>query len=344
MSIDFMLRTLFFFFVIASFYKLEAQQFNNIRAKMESGKVAISYDFVGPSEEKLYDIRLECSTDGGTSFSFFPKLINGDVAGISSGKGKKIIWDVSNETTKIALNQLTFQLAAIENSLSKAKPDNSISASVPNNMQAATEEGTFTDPRDGHVYQWVKIGSQIWMAENLAYLPSISPAKEGSQTKPYFYVFGYNGANIDEAKSSGAYILYGVLYNWEASRNACPAGWHIPSEAEWQQLEKELGMSEVQAKANGLRGSIAGMKMKSAEGWNKMGNGSNTSGLTALPGGGRYGDGSFGNAGSNGFWWSSSEYETNFSWGRGLTFDSQEVYKGVNYKDNGYSIRCIRDK
>jgi uncharacterized protein (TIGR02145 family) len=112
---------------------------------------------------------------------------------------------------------------------------------------------------------------------------------------------------------------------------------------EWKKLEIELGMSETQANSKGLRGAVCGMKIKSKEGWNKSGNGTNESGFSALPGGGRYGDGSFGNAGTNGYWWSSTEYDAAFSWGRGLAFDSPEIYNGANYKENGYSVRCVKD-
>ena len=83
--------------------------------------------------------------------------------------------------------------------------------------------------------------------------------------------------------------------------------------------------------------------MKNCERWYKSGNGTNTSGFSALPGGGRYGDGSFGNTDRNGYWWSSTEYDRSFSWGRGLGYDNSEIYKGVNYKENGFSVRCIKD-
>ena len=109
--------------------------------------------------------------------------------------------------------------------------------------------------------------------------------------------------------------------------------------AYWRKLKERLKKEGNETVTNSH-----GLKMKAADGWNKSGNGSNKSQFSALPGGGHYGDGNFGNAGNNGFWWSSTEYEPAFSWGRGLTYDSSEIYKGVNYKENGFSVRCVKDK
>lgn len=120
-----------------------------------------------------------------------------------------------------------------------------------------SNRGTFTDSRDGKVYKWVKIGNQTWMAENLAYLPSVGrPAyMEGSSTEPRYYVWVYEGnsegnTSVVDAKQSPYYGIYGVLYNAPAAlggnlssntnpsgiQGACPDGWHVPSGAEWNQL------------------------------------------------------------------------------------------------------------
>ncbi len=107
-------------------------------------------------------------------------------------------------------------------------------------------KNTFTDSRDGNVYKFVKIGTQTWMAENLAYLPSVVGSATGSETTPYYYVYGYDGTSVTAAKATSNYTTYGVLYNWPAAmggfsssssnpsgvQGVCPAGWHLPSEAE----------------------------------------------------------------------------------------------------------------
>ncbi len=117
----------------------------------------------------------------------------------------------------------------------------------------------FTDSRDGTHYNAVKIGNQVWMAENLKYLPSVVGPGTGSQTTPYYYVYGYDSTVVADAKATSNYTTYGVLYNWPAAMNeatssssnpsgvqgACPTGWHLPSDAEWTELTDYLGGTSV---------------------------------------------------------------------------------------------------
>jgi len=114
--------------------------------------------------------------------------------------------------------------------------------------------GNFTDSRDSRVYKTIQIGTQTWMAENLAYLPSVSPPGPGSFTVPYYYVYSYSGNDVNAAKATSYYNKYGVLYNWPAAMNGaassnanpsgvqgcCPQGWHLPSLDEWRVLENYL--------------------------------------------------------------------------------------------------------
>ncbi len=309
-------------------FAANGQVFSNLRAAKQANQIIIKYDISATDPDQTFDIKLECSADGGKTFNIFPQFISGDLKGISAGNGKEITWNIQQEEKKYNNYKFVFQLVAIQN-LSKKTPKQ-----LP---------GTFIDPRDGHMYKWMKIGTQIWMIENLAYLPEVSPSKEGSSSKAHYYIYGYQGENTDEAKATENYKKYGVLYNWTAAQKACPAGWHLPTDNEWKQLELTLGMSIDQANKTGSRGLGCGAQLKSKTDWLKPGNGTNTSGFDAYAGGGRYGDGSFGNMGSNGYWWTSTESDAAFSWGRGLSFGSSEISKGATYKEGGFSVRCVKD-
>ena len=213
---------------------------------------------------------------------------------------------------------------------------------------------TFTDNRDGKVYKTVTIGEQVWMAENLAYLPSVvGPATgsedAGNETVAFYYVYGYDGTDVAAAKATANYQTYGVLYNWKAAMNGaassdsnpsgvqgvCPEGWHLPSDAEWTTLTTYLGGE-----------SVAGGKMKEAgeSHWTSPNTGAtNESGFTALPGGYRDGSGKFYSIGLYGGWWSSTEGGTNYAWSRTLYYSIGNVYRGTNSKELGFSVRCVRD-
>ncbi|MDD4032494.1 MAG: FISUMP domain-containing protein [Bacteroidales bacterium] len=199
---------------------------------------------------------------------------------------------------------------------------------------------TFTDSRDGKVYKTVTIGEQVWMAENLAYLPEVvGPATgsedSGNETEAFYYVSGYVGTDVAAAKTTTNYQTYGVLYNWSAALTACPEGWHLPSDEEWTTLTSYMGGADV-----------AGGKMKETgtTHWEDPNTGAtNESGFTALPGGYRSNLGTFYFFCYEGFWWSSAQNNKSFAWGRSLSCDDSGVIRGDNYKEGGYSVRCIRD-
>ena len=215
-----------------------------------------------------------------------------------------------------------------------------------------TTSGTFIDSRDGNEYNWVQIGDQVWMAENLAYLPSVNMVADGSEDAAgsYYYVYGYDGTNVADAKATDNYATYGVLYNWTAAmdgeassttnpsgiQGVCPAGWHVPSDAEWTELTDYLGGE-----------SVAGGKLKETgtTHWASPNTGAtNETGFTALPGGYRYDDGTFYDFGYHGYWWSATEYGASDAWYRGVYYVVSNVsrYGGLG-KEVGFSVRCLRD-
>jgi uncharacterized protein (TIGR02145 family) len=175
----------------------------------------------------------------------------------------------------------------------------------------AQQTESFKDPRDGNIYKTIKIGNQLWMAENLAFEPS-----SGN-----YWVYENNIDNVPQ---------YGYLYNWETARKVCPAGWHLPSDEEWTELANFLGKD-------------AGAKMKSTSGWDEDGNGTNESGFSGLPGGYRASDGTSFYILLTGCWWSTMEDNTDFDWGRLLGYSSGFLSQLDFRKESGLSVRCLRD-
>src|SRR5574344_2158928 len=106
---------------------------------------------------------------------------------------------------------------------------------------------SITDKRDGNKYKVVKIGKQVWMAENLRYLPEITAKEEASTTAPNYYVYDYEGNDVQAALQTSNYKVFGTLYNWEAAKTACPSGWHLPTAEEYQAMEDYLGGTAIAA-------------------------------------------------------------------------------------------------
>jgi uncharacterized protein (TIGR02145 family) len=191
---------------------------------------------------------------------------------------------------------------------------------------AETQTSMFTDDRDGKAHKTVVIGGKRWMAENL------NVETEGS------WCYDNKESNCEK---------YGRLYNWNAAKTVCPAGWHLPSREEWGGLAKAVG-------GDGEYGTDgkAGKKLKSTYGWNK-GDGTDEFGFSALPGGYRYDryyndDGSYGarflSAGFYGYWWTatadnwrSHAYNRRMGYNYGNLNESEDM---VNY---GFSVRCVCD-
>jgi uncharacterized protein (TIGR02145 family) len=190
---------------------------------------------------------------------------------------------------------------------------------------------------EGYDYSTVLIGDQCWFSENCRYLPVVSPSSEGSETDPYYYVYDYQGTDIEAAKATSNYETYGVLYNWPAvmTEGICPTSWHIPSDEEFTQLTDFLGGE-----------SVAGGKMKEAgyDHWNSPNTGAtNSSGWTGLPGGYRDSAGLFGVNGVYGYWWSASEAWPS-SVERNLYYDLGNIFaESVLDRNYGMSARCVRD-
>jgi uncharacterized protein (TIGR02145 family) len=216
---------------------------------------------------------------------------------------------------------------------------------IPNNN--STIEFSFASCKDidNKTYAVVHIGTQTWMAENLAYLPKVSPAINGSLTQPFYYVYGYNDSIVEDAKQSDNYNTFGVLYNWAAAKGACPVGWHLPDDEDWINLEMTLGMSQSETTMVNWRNSgSVGRKLRDTDttywGYNSA---TNESGFTALPGGVRSYD-FFDGINSNAIFWTSTENnDQTYAIARYLSESWPGVSRSMEYKQRGYSVRCVND-
>lgn len=199
---------------------------------------------------------------------------------------------------------------------------------------------------DGNTYKAVKIGRQLWMAENLR----TTHYADGTEISLTDY-------HHPQKCSSSNNTEYGLLYSWygmvgyqEGGRNICPDGWHVPSDAEWKQLELALGMSETDANSTGWRGSIAA-KLSGDTGWTSSSNANaagdmsaperNITGFNALPAGAR--DFVFPSGfGETASFWSATE-ELFDAYYRKLSYDVAGVNRDHTGKDKHFSVRCVKN-
>jgi uncharacterized protein (TIGR02145 family) len=192
----------------------------------------------------------------------------------------------------------------------------------------ANPNGQFTDTRDGKTYKTIQIGNQVWMAENLNYEIGGS------------WAYDNNPSNT---------IIYGRLYNWKTACNVCPNGWRLPSREEWEVMINYLGGDLPDKK------SFVGRYLKEEgithwEAPNTRAN--NSSGFTALPGGNNVGE-RFYDKGFQAEFWTSTEYISEsmiqnnipswLAWSATLFYNSEIINIFTPGKDNGYSVRCIKN-
>jgi uncharacterized protein (TIGR02145 family) len=189
--------------------------------------------------------------------------------------------------------------------------------------------GKFTDPRDGNVYKWVKIGNQIWMAENLRFKPD-------------------SGSWCWENKEENCGIR-GRLYDWETAMRVSPSGWHLPSDNEWKELEIVLGLTAEQADQEGLRidkDSLLASKIKLPDAWPHEYEGkpitiTNETGFSAEVTG-FFARGEFTHDMYTS-WWSSTGDDTN-AWIRHIGFFANFIGRVQNPKAFAFAVRCVKDQ
>jgi uncharacterized protein (TIGR02145 family) len=298
-----------------------AQRVTNVTAEQQGQELLIHYHLEadGPVEVLLY-----LSTDRGSRWEGPLKSCSGDVGpNVAPGSGKRIRWEVLKDRELVG-DGIAFKVVA----KGGVKKDW---------LNPALTYGSVTDI-DGNTYATIQIGTQVWMAENLRTtryrngdpIPNVTEA--GKWT-------GLSSGAWCHYKNDPKYeVPYGKLYNWYTvndPRKVCPAGWHVPTDAEWTVLSDYLGDE-----------SVAGGKMKSTgtEYWVYPNTGAtNKSGFSGLPGGLRLSNGYFNDLGNLGDWWSASESGAENAWNRGLGNFLADIFRNNYYERNGFSVRCLRD-
>ena len=210
------------------------------------------------------------------------------------------------------------------------------------NNKFTGDSGIFTDPRDDREYEWVRIGDQIWMAENLtatqlndgSAIPLVEDGEAwmnaGLSASPAYCWYQHDEENYRDD--------FGALYNWYtvATGKLCPEGWHVPSDQDWKVLTDYLGGEDVAAGKMKATGTEYWMDPNTAA--------TNESGFTALPGGSRSpdGDGFFG-MGEYAAFLTSNPEDADLPW-RLLYYDTGEMVRDYDPESAAFSVRCLRDQ
>ena len=265
----------------------------------------------------------------------------------------------SSSETSVSSNSTKSNSSVVPSSSSVASSSSvQSSSSIVVAMPCKTDEednceyGILKDSRDGQEYKTVKIGDQVWMAQNLNYAYTDVPFDNRGYTSDStswcldndpancakygrFYTWTAAMDSVGEWSTNGKGCGYGKTCSVASAgsttlvRGICPEGWHLPREAEC----KVLFTATVEGS------SMAGLK--SATGWSSSGNGTDTFGFSALPAGWSY-HGGYSRKGDNAYFWSSTEYKSNNAYGMGLSYDIYYVNVELS-KDYGFSVRCVKD-
>jgi uncharacterized protein (TIGR02145 family) len=189
--------------------------------------------------------------------------------------------------------------------------------------------GSFVDPRDGLRYGTITVGAQMWMTDNLAHLPRVCAA---TSTGCGIWVYGYDGTDVAAARASAAYTQFGALYDWHTAQNICSAGWHLPSDAEWQSLERHLGLTAEEAASTVWRGTDQGDMVKAG----------GVSGLNVTFGGWRTDFGRFNFQGEHANYWCSDEADAAHGCERLVGAKRSDLGRHTGLKGAAFSVRCVK--
>lgn len=329
----------------------------------------------GPNDEPVSEESSSCSVDPISSSS-----LQGDKLSSSSSEKQSVSSSSSVEEPPTS-SETESSSSSSEGDVSSSSSEDKVNCSallegetgwswdVPKECRfnPDIDYGTMTDERDGKVYRTVKIGDQVWMAENL----NFDPGQGGSGEDKYDWSWCYDNepkncdvagryytwaAAIDSVKLANDAdnpqdCGYGKECGVASTRSAtlvqgvCPTGWHLPSGAEIEILLTAVG---VQDKEKYWQWQGAGIKLKSISGWkdddSESGNGTDSFGFSALPTGDGHNDGSYHDDGEKANFWSSTETTSGSAYGMYMN-NNYDVAK-LDYGDKryGFSVRCVKDK
>jgi uncharacterized protein (TIGR02145 family) len=289
------------------------------------GNFTISGDF---TKKYFRDMPIVFDCDGDT--------IYGKVLEVSYGGG--------NTTVKFMHQCAQASKSAVNLISANTITNNKISYTENPAGYPAQEDFPYQDVRDDEIYSLVQIGNQLWMAENMRWLPFVVGPDTGGENDPYAYIYGYDGTDTSAAKShtegtENVYETYGALYNFPMGLVVPPQGFKTPSDTDWMQLELELGMSESEIYDSGVwrnTGPVGSALSNDTDG------GNNSSGFTALLGGYRGTVGTFVYLGAYALFWSSSPSSGN-AFRRYLNSTEARVSRYASDQAYGFSVRCLRD-
>ncbi len=317
----------------------------------------------GPNDEPVSEESSSCSVDPISSSS-----LQGDKLSSSSSEKQSVSSSSSVEEPPTS-SETESSSSSSEGDVSSSSSEDKVNCSallegetgwswdVPKECRfnPDIDYGTMTDERDGKVYRTVKIGDQVWMAENL----NFDPGQGGSGEDKYDWSWCYDN-ELKNCDVAGRYYTwaaaidsvklandadnpqdcgYGKECGVASTRSAtlvqgvCPTGWHLPSRAEWNSLFTAVGDE-----------STAGKVLKSQTGWYNRGNGTDAFGFSALPAGGRNGDEDYYNEGDYAYFWSSTELNSSYAYRMYLDYGSVSATLSFKNKDDGFSVRCVKDK
>ena len=267
-----------------------------------------------------------------------------DTEGLTCANDGSIVSGVLNSDNKYICTAGRFRFATeLEIALGQGCPsgDGVETATIPS-TDFYCESGyvKMKDARDNQFYKVTKVGSLTWMAENLNYADSVTTPSlmerqwcydsKSENCAKYGRLYTWAAA-MDSANTGCGYQANCTLYESVPARGICPVGWHVPSNAEWDDLYNSVGGS-----------SGAATKLKSVEGWGNGYNGSDRYGFTALPGGYNDRGTPFAEAGRYAYFWAKS---ADYSDAYYAYFDGSDsyAYRSSSYKYYGRSLRCVKD-